>query len=216
MSNNTYWHVARTNDSRLPVLGNGDGRVIRVGKTLRVEGQPVLNEHGLHACAKLLDCLGYTSGTVICRVTLGGTVVHGDNKCVAQERTVIAMTTAEAGERILREFACRCALEVGHLWGMPQTVRHYLATNDNALRGALWQYRIADSRTKQGRHRWRQLTHRAAWEAALATTQTMAREAAWEAALAAARATGGQTAWEAQNEKLVSLVEAEFAKEVIR
>ena len=128
------WHIAQTDEAGQPVLGHADGRPIHLGVTLRVEGRPVLCGHGLHACERLIDCLAYAQGTVICRVTLGGETVAVGDKTVAQERTVLAWTTAEAGERILRAFTLWCALSVAHLWDMPAVVRRYLETGDESLR----------------------------------------------------------------------------------
>ena len=99
---NTYWHFLPK--SRL--LQHGDGRWVVADKTLRVEGLPVLNERGLHASARAIDALGYASGSVVCLVTLGGKVIHGKGKSVAQERTCLWM--ADATE-ILWEFACDVA-----------------------------------------------------------------------------------------------------------
>ena len=93
-----YWHFLAS-DGRMAYTGE----LVEVGKTYRIEGEPVLCKRGLHASARALDALKYAPGPVICRVTLGGTVLHGDDKSVAQERTVLAMADATA---VLHEFAC--------------------------------------------------------------------------------------------------------------
>ena len=96
------WHFCK-NDKR---LGYDDGRRIRVGKTLRVTGEPVLCEHGLHGSARLIDALQYAQGHMICRVRLGGVIVKDDDKAAATERTVLWMLD---GEKLLHKFACRVA-----------------------------------------------------------------------------------------------------------
>ena len=67
-------------------LGFGDGREVKVGETLTVEGEPVLCEHGLHGSSRARDALGYAQGRpVISRVRLGGTLLHDDDKSVGTE-----------------------------------------------------------------------------------------------------------------------------------
>lgn len=77
-----YWHFCQVDDSGTPRLGYGDRREVRVGETLRVEGEPVLCRRGLHASARLYDALGYANANelTLCRVTLGGTVIDGSDK----------------------------------------------------------------------------------------------------------------------------------------
>jgi hypothetical protein len=138
---NTMWHIAWSDDQGTPRLRYDDNREIRVGETLTVETTKydlMLCEYGLHACPRLWDCLDYAQGTVICKVTLGDTIIApaNENKVVSNARTVIAMTTAAEGERILREFARWCALQVIHLWDAPDVVRRYLETGDESLRDA--------------------------------------------------------------------------------
>jgi hypothetical protein len=101
----TYWHFL--NEDRR--LANGDGRKVKVGETYRVEGQPQLCHRGLHASKRLIDALFYAPGPVLCKVQLGGVVVHGDDKAVATERTVLAMADVTD---ILRAFARKTAAEV--------------------------------------------------------------------------------------------------------
>lgn len=173
-----YWHFATVAEDGKSRLGYNDGREVVVGETLRVEGEPSLCEHGLHASKRLFDALGYapSSNLSLCRVTLGGTVKHDSDKSVGNERTVIAMLSPEATEKLLRDFARWCALQVIHLWDAPDVVRQYLETGDESLRAAAWA---------------------AAWDAAWAAARDAARAAeaaaraaeaaAWDAAEAAAR-----------------------------
>ena len=99
--NNLYWHFVQVGNDDTPRLGYGDNREVKVGETLIVNVKPILCSQGLHASAKLWDALGYASGNKLslCRVTLGGTVLHDTDKSVATERTVIAMLDSDATEK---------------------------------------------------------------------------------------------------------------------
>jgi hypothetical protein len=121
MSDEIFWHFAQVGEDGVPRLRYGDGREITVGGTLRIESTPVLCSVGLHASARILDALGYAqaSSLALCRVTLGGTVLHDSDKSVASERTVVAMLTAAQTDALLRQFARWCALSVAHLWKLP-------------------------------------------------------------------------------------------------
>ena len=168
-----YWHFATIGEGDVPRLGYGDNREIKVGETLAVHAKPVLCSVGLHASAKLWDALGYANGErlALCRVTLGGTVLYDTDKSVANERTVIAMLDANATDKLLRDFARWCALQVIHLWDAPDIVRQYLETGDESLRAAA-----------------RDAARAAAWAAAKAAARDAAWAAAWAAAGDAARA----------------------------
>jgi hypothetical protein len=184
------WHFARVDDDNVPRLGYNDNREIKVGETLAVHAKPVLCEVGLHASAKLWDALGYASGErlALCRVTLGGTVLHDDHKSVANERTVGTMLDADATEKLLRDFARWCALQVIHLWDAPDIVRQYLETGDESLRAAAWAAAWAAAKDAA-----RSAARSAAWDAARDAAWDAARDAAWAAAWDAA----GDAAWAA-------------------
>ena len=173
---NYYWHFVQVDEHGTPRLGYDDEREVRVGETLRVEGQPVLCEHGLHASKRLYDALGYARGDklALCRVALGGTVVDDDDKSVANERTVIAMLTPEQTEKLLQDWARWCALQVIHLWDAPDVVRQYLETGDESLRDAAEAAARAAARAARDAE-W------AAGAAAEAAAGDAARAAAWAA-----------------------------------
>ena len=171
------WHFAQ-DDMK---LGYKDGRKIRVGKTLKHKGKLVMCESGLHASAKILDALSYARGNMICRVELGGEIVRGDDKCVASERTCLWVVS---GEKLLRKFACMCALDVTHLWDAPEIVVRYLKTQDESIRDA--------ARDAAGYAAW-DAAGSAAWDAA----RDAARCAAWYAARDAAGYAAGYAAWDA-------------------
>jgi len=123
------WHFVGE-DKR---LGYGDDRIVRVGRTYKVQCEPVLCESGLHASIRLIDAIKYAPGQILCRVEVGGTIVKGYDKVVGTERTVIAM--ADVSD-ILGEFARKCALDVVHLWNAPEVVVRYLKTGDESIRSA--------------------------------------------------------------------------------
>lgn len=101
-----YWHFLPA-DRRLT---NGDGRLVRAGRTLKVTGEPEICSHGLHASKRALDALAWApDGSVVCRVSLGGTVIHSYEQSVATERTVLWMADAR---NTLRLFACTVAREL--------------------------------------------------------------------------------------------------------
>ena len=135
-----YWHFCRVDKHGTPRLGYGDNREVKVGETLAVHAKPVLCKKGLHASAKLWDALDYASGEKLslCRVALGGTVLHDDTKSVGNERTVVAMLDSDTTEKLLRDWGRWCALQVVHLWDAPDVVRQYLETGDESLRAAAW------------------------------------------------------------------------------
>jgi hypothetical protein len=171
-------------------LANGDGRPVRVGETYSVDGEPVLCEHGLHASKRALDALRYAPGAIACRARLSGTIVEGEDKACATERTVLAMADAT---RTLHEFAIWCAegalkranVKDGRCWEALAVKRRWLdgqASDEEltaarpAARDAVWAA-ARDAGTAAG-----SAALTAVWAAA-----RDARDAAWEAAWAAAR-----------------------------
>lgn len=97
------WHFLKE-DKR---LGYGDGRLVRVGHTFRCDPDKLKPcTYGFHASRNILDATYHAPGSIVCRVELGGKIIHDDDKSVASERTVIAMADAA---NTLHEFACWCA-----------------------------------------------------------------------------------------------------------
>ena len=196
----SMWHIAENTCT----LGHGDERLIVVGETLTVAGPIFMCWNGLHACERLLDALAYANGTVICEVALGADAYTEADKSVSSSRTCIAMTSPEEGERILRNFARWCALDVAHLWDMPEGVRQYLETGDESVRAAA----ETAAWTAAGAAAWTageaavrsagEAAARAAGEAAARSAGEAAGEAAADAAAeAAARSAGEAAAWSA-------------------
>jgi hypothetical protein len=207
MSRKLYWHFA--NESRR--LGYDDGRKIKVGQKLTVDCEPVMCKRGLHASARLIDALSYAPGPVLCKVTLGGTVIRGDDKSVATERTVVAMADVTD---ILREFARKTAAEV---WFKHFKRGQYPAVDlwldhggDDAAESAAWSvaWSAAESAalSAAGSVAW-SVAWSAAESAALsAAAGSVAWSAAESAALSAAWSAAGSAARSAANKRLLRMV----------
>ncbi len=83
-----------------------DGTPLEEGRTYVHEGKLKLCEDGYHASRRIMDALKYAPGYTISRVVLGGEKIEGHDRYVAERCTVHWMVDAE---RLLHEFACRCA-----------------------------------------------------------------------------------------------------------
>jgi hypothetical protein len=185
------WHWMREDGS----LGWGDPRVPRDGEVLRHEGKLELCSRGLHASRSPLDALQWAPGSMICRVECGGTILHGDDKLVCSERTILWRANATD---VLQRFSRLCALDVAHLWEMSEVVRRYLRTGDESLRAA-----ARDAARDAARAAAEDAAWYAARDAARAAARAAARDAAWiaaedtarDAARAAARAAAEDAAW---------------------
>ena len=163
-----------------------DGRPIPAdGETLKHRGKLLPCERGLHASDRLIDALQYAPGWTLCRVRMGGTIKRETDKLVARERTILWRIDATD---VLRAFACKCALDVAHLWDMPPIVRKYLETGDESIRAAARDAARAAARDAA----WA-----AAWDAAWTAAWAAARAAAGDAARAAARPAAWDAAWDA-------------------
>jgi hypothetical protein len=114
-----------------------------IGYTTRVECEPILCKQGLHASRRILDALKYAPGPILCRVRVGGEVVHGDGKLAGTTRTILWTLDAS---HVLHEFACWCAesaltqcgLTEERLWNAIKTKRLWMEGNatDAQLRAA--------------------------------------------------------------------------------
>lgn len=101
-----------------------------------------LCEYGLHASINILDALRYAPGTTVCRVKLSGKIIKDTDKLVASERTIIWRLDVKT---IIHKFACDCALDVQHLWEMPDVVKQYLTTRNESIRHKARAYYAADA-----------------------------------------------------------------------
>lgn len=98
-----YWHFLQENRC----LSHGDGRQVVVGETLAIEGEIGTYKRGLHAAKDALNAMNHVTGSIICIVKLGGTIIHNESGIsVASERTPLWVYDAE---KLLFEFACNCA-----------------------------------------------------------------------------------------------------------
>ena len=84
------WHFVRGNRR----LGFGHGETVAAGYVYAVKGQIALCRWGLHASVKPLDALQYAPGPIVCRVEMGGEIIRGADKIVAQTREVLWMADA--------------------------------------------------------------------------------------------------------------------------
>jgi len=192
------WYFSRENKK----LGHGDNRIIKLGQTHKIKGNPVLCKHGLHASKNILGALSYAQGPIIWKVKLFGKIVKGDGKSAAQKRLYL-----EGGidiTVILRKFARMCALDVVHLWKAPEVVIEYLKTGKEessaaaraagaAASAAAWAAAWAASAAASAAA-W-DAAGAAAMDAASAAAGAAAMDAAMDAAGAAARAALGAVAW---------------------
>jgi hypothetical protein len=174
-----------------------DGRPVPAdGEVLVHEGPLILCASGLHASKNILDALQYAPGSIICRVEVGGEIIHGYDKLVCSERTILWRAS---GEQVLRKFARMCALDVLHLWDAPDIVVQYLTTGDQSIRAA------ARDASDAARDADWSAAGSAAWAAAGSAAEAAAWVAAWvaaeAAAWAAAREAAGAAAWAAARTK---------------
>jgi len=172
------WWFCTPDEEGVVRLPHGDGRVVRVGETLTVDGPIVPCEFGLHASRRVLDALVYAPAWWLARVRLHGTVVKQADKLAASARTTVWLADVS---RVLHTFACDVAEDAlrreqaagrepdSHFWEALQVKRAWIAdtatdAERRAAHSAAW--RVADALS----------TH-----IATASTQNAARSAAWSA-----------------------------------
>ena len=199
------WHFVRGNRR----LGFGHGETVAAGYVYAVKGQIALCRWGLHASVKPLDALQYAPGPIVCRVEMGGEIIRGADKIVAQTREVLWMADAT---NALHEFACVVAEEAlkaekvtdERSWAAIAAKRKWLAGEITS--GDLAAARAAASAAARDAD--------AAWAAAGAVDAARAasraadaaRAAAWAASSAAARAAAWAAAWGKQNALLTRML----------
>ena len=177
---------------------------IRTGVTHHVKGPLDLCRTGLHASVHALDALEYApcvlTGLYVARVRLHGTILRGEDKACATERTYIWVAPADL---VLHEFACEvaeCALMIGQVedersWNAIAVKREWMAgraTNEQlvAAKDAAWDAARGAKAAAWDAARGARV---AAWDAAGGTAWDAAGGAAWGAAWDAA----GVAAWDA-------------------
>lgn len=128
MSKTVYaWHFTNGNKLR-------DGSdVPDVGSKLVFMDKPILCGQGFHASILPHEALTYAPGDTLHLVLCGGKIIHGEDKLVCTERTIIASLNAS---EMLLYFARMCALSVLH--NAPKTmadiVEDWLMTGDEKHR----------------------------------------------------------------------------------
>ena len=164
------------------------GGTLRDGSPVPPDGQWLVHDgeiemcaRGFHASKCPFDALQYAPGNNLALVELGGEIIEGDDKAVAEKRKIIKRIDAEP---ILFQFAKDCALSVIHLWDAPEVVKDFL-NGDESKRDA---------------------ARAAAWDAA----RDAARDAAWDAAWAAAWAAARDAARQKQRELFRQAIEDAF------
>ena len=162
-----YFSAPPDEQGRFRVARRGD--IYTVPCTLTEPGQPELCRRGLHASVYALDALSFASSPWVHRVEVSGSIMFGGDKIAGQERRHLWCMDATP---VLHAFARSCALDVAHLWDMPDVVRRYLETGDESLRDAARAAARAAARDD-------------AWAAARDAAGAAARAAAWAAAWAA-------------------------------
>ena len=192
-SRHRYWHFLGE-DKRLRYR---DGRKVEIGKTIKVSCQPVLCKSGLHASYRAIDALQYARGPIVCRVMLGGTLIVGDDKVAATERTVLAMADATT---VLHEFACWCATRALKTANVTdERSWNAISTKLKWLRGEATDEDLSAAES-------------AAWSAAESAARSAAESAAWSAAGSASWSAAESAAWSAagsaQNTYLESKLKA--------
>ena len=206
------WHFV-TNDKR---LGYRDGRIVEVGNTYEIpdKSRPIkLCEYGMHASVRALDALQYAPGYVCCLVELGGKIIEGDDKVVAESRKVLKMIDAT---NILHEMACisaETALRIADVqdprcWQSIEAKRAWVRgeISDSELAAAM-DAAIAAA-IAAARDAARAAARAAAMDAAIAAARAAAIAAARDAAMDAARAAAIAAAWDAAMDEQNAVLES--------
>jgi len=212
MSTVLGWHFLGA-DMR---LGHGDGRRVKIGEWLSVEGEPRICEHGLHASKRAIDALEFLrwESAIICRVEIGGAIVRDGATMVAQKRRVL---WAAHADNALLDFALDCATQAlqEHYLDAPDALWHAMDLRaaiaegievGPATRDAAWDAVKAACEAAEGAAR---AARSAAWaaRAARAAARDATRSAVYYAACAAACAvTGAGGGRDAQNRHLEELL----------
>lgn len=186
------------------------GDALRDGRPVPPDGESLVHEgeagacmSGLHASERILDALKYAPGDVICRVACEDVVARQEDKLVCRSRTVEWRVD---GEDVLRAFARRVALDVAHLWDIPDDVRSFLETGNDNLRIAARAAAREASRAAAGRG---DVTAAIAGEAARAAAARThaARATGLAAAWAATKASADDGSWDRYSALLETMVE---------
>jgi len=188
------WHFAAA-DRR---LGHGDGRLIVVGETLRVNRVLELHKRGLHYSRRIIDALTHGSGPTVCRVEAwGDDTITGGNRCCSTYRKTLWMLNAT---NILHEFACRCAEDALQAAGVTDDMcGNPIETSRRWLRGEATDEELSTASFA---------ARSAAYHAARPAVYSATRFAAYTAAQIAAYSEEDDTACSAADESVEYATEA--------
>jgi hypothetical protein len=183
-----YWFYDRDPRDSVVRLRHGDGRVVRVGETLRVDGPIDPGSWGLHAGRTALDALWTGSGSGLALVRLGGPIVARGVLLAAAERTPLWMADVAP---TLHAFACDVAEHALARVGAaaPEAARLAVVTKRRWIAGAASDAVLAAARRAAldaalalaGRHDTAAWATQAAADAAEADADFAAYRASWAA-----------------------------------
>jgi hypothetical protein len=173
------WWFAK--EAKLPI---GDGREVKIGEALSVDGPIELCKHGLHASRKILDAAGYAQGSLLYRVCMSGTIVHVDDKMAASTRRHLWMIDSEKALRLAAAEIAFGALMAERKRGREPDPRSWAAVE--AARGYA-SGTIAKTEMSAAWSAADSAAWSAAWSAAESAAWSAAESAAWSAARSAAR-----------------------------
>lgn len=203
-------------------LGYGDGRIAKVGETHTVEGPLKPCESGLHMSKRPIDALIYARTPILYGVSPGEDIIadtiEDTYKGCSNSRTYHWRLDCTD---ILAEFARWCALEVEHLWDMPDVVQRFLETGNEELRSdasdaaARAAYAAGAARAAEADRAAYAAVAAVAAVTAVAARAARAAEAASASADAYAVAAGAASAdmWAKQNAKLEQMIMEKLAEE---
>jgi hypothetical protein len=220
----TYFHFLPL-DGRLQY---GDGRAPKDGELVEASGPLEICANGMHASKRALDALQYAPGPLLCKVTLHGETIHGDDKTVARGRTIIARADVTTtlhwfsvwcAERALSRVEkpdprSLAAVETKKKWLRGEATDKELSAAGSAAWSAAWSAARLAARSAA----WSAAARSVAWSAAArSVAELAARSAVWSAELAAAYSaawSAGSAAElaaelaerEAQNRKLMAML----------
>lgn len=154
--------------------------MVEEGECHVLNGTLDIEKNSFRGSVRAVDALG--GGPWACIVRLGGETLQYRNTHYALERTYLRVLDATD---VLNQFARDRALEVSHLWDMPEIVRQYLTTGDPVSRiQASSGIMSATCHTLSPSYIARKKATHAAWHSVISDTRETAGEVTHNAACA--------------------------------